>query len=215
MSKRNKRKSQHKLPKWLSPLHRKLYPPMTKKRRMEIREDLEKNRNTITRFWRRIEDFPLDMPPSESFERGLVGGHREEDYENDRRRLRLRLFYWACLFAPLIYLEWIVVSLILGGFTLMVELWQWGCQSVKQRAYPNWEPGPMLGWMILLLIVEAVYVAVAFGIFYYQERGYWAIVTYPFIAIAGWFVMGYAWGLLLQGYKTIKAKLAGRREEAT
>lgn len=212
MGNRKKRKRPNKLVEWLTPLHQWLYPPMTEKRRIQLQKNLKNNRNVITRLWRHIEDFPLAKPP---YDRVLVLDHTEEDYEDDRRRLRLRLFYWACLFAPLIYLEWMVVSLILGGFTLMIEFFQWGTQLQRLNAYPDWKPGRMKGWIFLLLILEIAYIAICFGIFNYQNPGYWAVVTFPFFLIAMYiFLKVVAYAIELIGYlcKKMTVKVSGKND---
>ncbi len=68
---------------------------------------------------------------------------------------------WACLLTLLIVFAWSVAAWLLGGLFLMVEFWKYGCQAVRKKGYPDWEPGSMTGWLFMLIILESFYIGIA------------------------------------------------------
>ena len=160
-----KRRDRHQ-PRYLEPLcthiHEKLYPSLTTERRAKIEEDLKRNRNSAIKRWRGLENIFLDMPTKEELERGFADySLTAVNLEDDRRKLRIRFVIWACLLTLLIVFAWSVGTWLLGGLFLMVEFWKYGCQAVRKKGYPDWEPGSMTGWLFMLIILEGFYIGLA------------------------------------------------------
>lgn len=164
---RKKRKQSAYLKQLRLHIHEQLYPRLTTKRQEKIEEVLKRERNVAVKWWRGLENIFLDMPTQEELERGFVDySLTAVNLEDDRRKLRIRLVMWFCLLTPLIFLEWFIAAWGLGGLFLSVEFWKYGCQAVRKKGYPDWEPGSMLGWLFMLLVLEGIYAAVAVLIYH-------------------------------------------------
>ena len=178
MTKRRKTKKHSNVQKLLTPIHQKLYPPLTEERKSAINDDLKRDRNIIARSWRHIEDYPLGIHHAKQRKTEYFGwgftleGLCRETLEDDRRSLRIRLLIWISLISLLIWSDSYVAAYVTGGVLIACELYKRNWQFIKQRGgYPGWKPMSLMGHMIQTVLVEIVYI--------FSGLLLWAFLTGP------------------------------------